>query len=207
MSPSSNDEQFKFLIACIRHANTGKVDFAEVAKECGIVSKGAAAKRYERLMKAHGIPPAGASLRAPTTPSTSKVTTPSTSKKRKLGSIPHEPREAMDDDERPTGVKAEVAGGLEDPFVIKSEGSAMAWNGTGSMPFPFNDHEAQPGTSGPTATPYLEYHPTPRPGYMDYGFGDVAGSGFGQTAGDERADQTDLSKTGDGPEDSILIPE
>ncbi|KAL8950002.1 MAG: hypothetical protein Q9183_007557, partial [Haloplaca sp. 2 TL-2023] len=34
------------------------IDFEAVAGECGIVSKGAAAKRYERLLKAHNIVPA-----------------------------------------------------------------------------------------------------------------------------------------------------
>lgn len=59
MAPASNEEQFKFLISCIRYSNNGKVrnesdlvhfsklttsqvDFQEVANECGIVSKGAA---------------------------------------------------------------------------------------------------------------------------------------------------------------------
>ncbi|KAL8712740.1 MAG: hypothetical protein Q9220_002948 [cf. Caloplaca sp. 1 TL-2023] len=51
----STDEHFKFLIACIRWSNGGKVNFDEVAKECNIVTKAAAAKRYERLMKAHNI--------------------------------------------------------------------------------------------------------------------------------------------------------
>ncbi|KAI8630710.1 hypothetical protein F5Y19DRAFT_483354 [Xylariaceae sp. FL1651] len=49
------DSQFRFLISCIRHSTAGKVDFEEVRKECEIISKGAAAKRYERLMKAHNI--------------------------------------------------------------------------------------------------------------------------------------------------------
>ncbi|KAI1363258.1 hypothetical protein F5Y08DRAFT_354649 [Xylaria arbuscula] len=53
------DSQFRFLISCIRHSSAGKVDFEEVRKECDIISKGAAAKRYERLMKAHGIAPGG----------------------------------------------------------------------------------------------------------------------------------------------------
>jgi hypothetical protein len=59
MAPASNEEQFKFLISCIRYSNNGKVsvfsdpsvqnssdcwkvDFGEVARECKIVSKGAA---------------------------------------------------------------------------------------------------------------------------------------------------------------------
>ncbi|KAG9236118.1 hypothetical protein BJ875DRAFT_439672 [Amylocarpus encephaloides] len=77
MAPASNEEQFKFLISCIRYSNNGRVcfapqpptvshaletniiplqvDFSKVADECGIISKGAAAKRYERMMRAHGI--------------------------------------------------------------------------------------------------------------------------------------------------------
>ena len=64
MGRLNNDEQFKFLISCIRYSNNGKVrrvasrriaiswrlllittlqvDFGEVAKECDIVTKGAA---------------------------------------------------------------------------------------------------------------------------------------------------------------------
>ncbi|KAH8769827.1 hypothetical protein F5883DRAFT_552089 [Diaporthe sp. PMI_573] len=55
MAPIDTESQFKFLIACIKHTNAGKVDFGKVAEELSIVSKPAAAKRYERLMKAHGI--------------------------------------------------------------------------------------------------------------------------------------------------------
>ncbi|PYI30648.1 hypothetical protein BP00DRAFT_457665 [Aspergillus indologenus CBS 114.80] len=56
------DDQVQFLLSCIRNATGGgKIDFANVAKECDIVSKGAAAKRYERLLKANNIAPAGAS--------------------------------------------------------------------------------------------------------------------------------------------------
>lgn len=60
MAPASNEDQFMFLISCIRYSNNGKVsaskfllafrvrsnnqqvDFEEVRKECKIVSKGAA---------------------------------------------------------------------------------------------------------------------------------------------------------------------
>lgn len=64
MSRITNDDQFQFLISCIRHSNNGKVlilstspavtiqcgivtvptqiDYTEVAKECSIVSRGAA---------------------------------------------------------------------------------------------------------------------------------------------------------------------
>ncbi|KAL8684405.1 MAG: hypothetical protein Q9218_008307 [Villophora microphyllina] len=72
----NNEELVKFLISCIRHGVNGKVanlvlcnpqllsqlyfqiDFDAVAKDCDIVSKGAAAKRYERLLKANNIVPA-----------------------------------------------------------------------------------------------------------------------------------------------------
>ncbi|KAJ8132781.1 hypothetical protein O1611_g841 [Lasiodiplodia mahajangana] len=50
------EAQFRFLISCIRNSSGGKVDFEAVRLECNVVSKGAAAKRYERLMKAHNIP-------------------------------------------------------------------------------------------------------------------------------------------------------
>ncbi|GFG01064.1 hypothetical protein IFM5058_00283 [Aspergillus udagawae] len=53
MAPTNPDETVQFLLSCIRYSNSGKVDFNEVAKECNIVSKGAAAKRYERLIKAY----------------------------------------------------------------------------------------------------------------------------------------------------------
>ncbi|KAF7539898.1 hypothetical protein G7054_g1758 [Neopestalotiopsis clavispora] len=59
MSTKDDSTQFQFLITCIKNSNAGKVDFAAVAEQLDIVSKGAAAKRYERLMKAHGIGPNG----------------------------------------------------------------------------------------------------------------------------------------------------
>ncbi|PGH17709.1 hypothetical protein AJ80_04717 [Polytolypa hystricis UAMH7299] len=101
MSRTSSEEQFNFLLKCVKHSNNGKVDFEKVAQECAIVSKGAAAKRYERMMKANGINPNGgpASPTEATTPqSTPKKataatktptkgkaggTTPSTGRKRK----------------------------------------------------------------------------------------------------------------------------
>ncbi|KAI4116444.1 MAG: hypothetical protein LQ345_003139 [Seirophora villosa] len=49
------DQQIKFLVSCIRHSNNGKVDFAEVANECNIISGGAAAKRYQRILRAHNL--------------------------------------------------------------------------------------------------------------------------------------------------------
>ncbi|RHZ72351.1 hypothetical protein CDV55_105236 [Aspergillus turcosus] len=53
MAPTTPNETIQFLLSCIRYSNSGKVDFNEVAKECNIVTKAAAAKRYERLIKAY----------------------------------------------------------------------------------------------------------------------------------------------------------
>ncbi|KGQ08565.1 hypothetical protein BBAD15_g6080 [Beauveria bassiana D1-5] len=51
-SPRIEPQQnVRFLISCIRHSNGGKVDFDAVAKELDIVTRAAAAKRYERLLK------------------------------------------------------------------------------------------------------------------------------------------------------------
>ncbi|KFH41604.1 hypothetical protein ACRE_076580 [Hapsidospora chrysogenum ATCC 11550] len=47
--------QVKFLVCCIRNATSGKPDFNAVAAELGIVSKAAAQKRYERMLKAHNV--------------------------------------------------------------------------------------------------------------------------------------------------------
>ncbi|KIW13776.1 hypothetical protein PV08_08967 [Exophiala spinifera] len=50
------DDQIRFLIACCKHSNYGRIDHAAVATDCGITSKGASAKRYERLLKAYSTP-------------------------------------------------------------------------------------------------------------------------------------------------------
>ncbi|EQB49201.1 hypothetical protein CGLO_11494 [Colletotrichum gloeosporioides Cg-14] len=47
--------QVKFLVNCIRFSNNGRVDFEAVATECNIASKGAAAKRFSRLLQQHGM--------------------------------------------------------------------------------------------------------------------------------------------------------
>ncbi|KAG6008495.1 hypothetical protein E4U43_000134 [Claviceps pusilla] len=48
-------DQVKFLVCCIGHTNNGRPDFTAVAEELGIVSKAAAQKRYERMLKANGV--------------------------------------------------------------------------------------------------------------------------------------------------------
>ncbi|EXJ61012.1 hypothetical protein A1O7_05165 [Cladophialophora yegresii CBS 114405] len=91
MSRATADDQLRFLLSCVKHSNNGRVDFVEVAKDCGVVSKGAAAKRYERLLKGNGVSPsapnaaaaAATSVAAPK-PVKRRASEKSSSKKRKL---------------------------------------------------------------------------------------------------------------------------
>ncbi|KAG5926040.1 hypothetical protein E4U42_003703 [Claviceps africana] len=57
--PGAQDsaDQVKFLLYCISRSNNGRPDFAAVAEDLNIVSKAAAQKRYERMLKAHGLTP------------------------------------------------------------------------------------------------------------------------------------------------------
>ncbi|KAM0357163.1 hypothetical protein ACHAP4_005969 [Fusarium culmorum] len=118
MSKAEPADQVKFLVSCIGHTSNGRPDFQAVADELSIVSKAAAQKRYERMLKAHGISRPGALVAAnngdgngdspPATP-----TTPTTPGKRKAkgetaGSAkkPRTPRakakkESDDDEEEP----------------------------------------------------------------------------------------------------------
>ncbi|KAI0484185.1 hypothetical protein GGR56DRAFT_679607 [Xylariaceae sp. FL0804] len=116
------ESQYRFLISCIRHSNSGKVDFEAVAAECGIVSKGAASKRYERLMKAHGINQSGVTggvkkegaKKAPS----KKVKKEPASKKRKLAEVKDE-----DQDDEEEDIKGEIKRELktEDAMTVKAE--------------------------------------------------------------------------------------
>ncbi|MCJ1284258.1 hypothetical protein MMC26_003589 [Xylographa opegraphella] len=118
----NNDEQFKFLISCIRYSNNGKVDFTEVAKECAIVTKGAAAKRYERMMKAHGIHQAICS-RDSAVPALRRKDDPNVqgSKKRKHDQFDEGSNQPVDDDEGLGKVKDEVACTISDRTIVKDE--------------------------------------------------------------------------------------
>ncbi|KAI1615351.1 hypothetical protein EDD36DRAFT_187047 [Exophiala viscosa] len=53
MSKISEREHIIFLISCTKHSRDGRIDFTEVARDTGVASKGAAAKRYERLCKSY----------------------------------------------------------------------------------------------------------------------------------------------------------
>ncbi|KAH7154990.1 hypothetical protein B0J13DRAFT_672100 [Dactylonectria estremocensis] len=64
MSKQEPADQVKFLVACIGHTTNGRPDFQAVADDLSIVSKAAAQKRYERMLKSHGIKPGKANAAA-----------------------------------------------------------------------------------------------------------------------------------------------
>ncbi|EEH37695.1 hypothetical protein PAAG_08113 [Paracoccidioides lutzii Pb01] len=113
MSRISSDEQLNFLLKCVKHSSNGKVDFTEVAAECNIVSKGAAAKRYERLMKANGINPNDGPASGTDEPSLHEASSNGTTPKK---STPKTPA-------RPT-----IASGTKTPFTPKRKTSIKANN-------------------------------------------------------------------------------
>ncbi|KAH7321173.1 hypothetical protein B0I35DRAFT_408161 [Stachybotrys elegans] len=68
MSKVEPMDQVRFLVSCIGHTSNGrsKPDFEAVALDLGIVSKAAAQKRYERMLKANNVTPVGrAASKAP----------------------------------------------------------------------------------------------------------------------------------------------
>ncbi|KAI5864202.1 hypothetical protein GGS23DRAFT_595839 [Durotheca rogersii] len=120
MPPLDTESQFKFLIVCIKHSTAGKVDFGRVAEECEIVSKGAAAKRYERLMKAHGITTGGSGsggVKKEVKDSKDGIKTRTPNKKRKLAAVD----EGAGDVDEP--IKTEIKGEVkaEDMVAVKAE--------------------------------------------------------------------------------------
>ncbi|RGP66843.1 hypothetical protein FLONG3_8715 [Fusarium longipes] len=82
MSKQDPADQVKFLVSCIGHTSNGRPDFQAVAEELEIVTKAAAQKRYERMLKAHGISRPGA-LAATNNGDEGADTPPATPTKRK----------------------------------------------------------------------------------------------------------------------------
>ncbi|KAL8824406.1 MAG: hypothetical protein Q9170_008168, partial [Blastenia crenularia] len=130
----SADDQLKFLLSCLRFSVSGKIDFTEVATECKIVTKGAAAKRYERLLKAHDIQPQSnpsprdASVastkvkKATTTTPTSKA---AAAKKRKLIEAESTPNND-DDDEEPSPLSKKKKMKKEIQAEVKEEEPSLS---------------------------------------------------------------------------------
>ncbi|KAI1438576.1 hypothetical protein GGR50DRAFT_703773 [Xylaria sp. CBS 124048] len=53
MAPATDPQSQIYFLACCIQNTPGKVDFNKVVKEFGITTKGAAAKRFERIMKGY----------------------------------------------------------------------------------------------------------------------------------------------------------
>ncbi|MCJ1478300.1 hypothetical protein MMC13_006977 [Lambiella insularis] len=144
----NNDDQFKFLISCIRWSNNGKIDFTEVAKECSVVTKGAAAKRYERLMKAHGIHQPISSRDTAVEPLRPKGGPASnSSKKRKQDQFDTTNDVAADDDEGLVRVKTEKTCTIPKEKRIKTEAVQHTENSSESG-YPWLRYESGGPNSG-----------------------------------------------------------
>ncbi|KAL7795259.1 hypothetical protein V8C37DRAFT_401072 [Trichoderma ceciliae] len=76
MSKQDPAEQVRFLVSCIGHTTNGRPDFALVATELGIVSKAAAQKRYERMLKANGVSSSRPAAKSNTEDDKTPVSTP-----------------------------------------------------------------------------------------------------------------------------------
>ncbi|KAM0213781.1 hypothetical protein ACHAQI_003975 [Fusarium lateritium] len=123
MSKQEPADQVKFLVSCIGHTTNGRPDFQSVADELSIVSKAAAQKRYERMLKAHGISRPGAlannDATPPTTPTKRKAKTegPGSAAKR----TPRAKAKKEDDDEEEVKPKASASKSKAKPKVKKEE--------------------------------------------------------------------------------------
>ncbi|KAK3392623.1 hypothetical protein B0T20DRAFT_488429 [Sordaria brevicollis] len=126
MPPKANQDvqgQMNFLLTCIKHSNNGKINWTDVAEELGIVSKAAAAKRYERLLKSHDIqppknygslsddPPVSSPVAAtPKGPKGTPAKTPRTAKRKRAAAINYNEDSDKEDGE-----------GGSKPFTFKAE--------------------------------------------------------------------------------------
>ncbi|KAL2149485.1 hypothetical protein VTH82DRAFT_8136 [Thermothelomyces myriococcoides] len=153
--PSMDTEaQFKFLLCCIKHSAAGKINFENVAEELGIVSKAAAAKRYERLLKAHNISPStprkgAASGDTDAAEDGEEPKTPASKKRKRAGAA------KKDEDEDDTPVKKERAvkdepdakkeESEEGEANVKGEGEGMPLNNINNplLPYPLYHHRLQ----------------------------------------------------------------
>ncbi|KAI1118090.1 hypothetical protein F5Y14DRAFT_438904 [Nemania sp. NC0429] len=147
-SGTDNDSHFRFLISCIRHSTAGKVDFEEVRKECDIVSKGAAAKRYERLMKAHGISTStgvGSVKKEVNDSNEAKKTKARVTKKRKLEEV----NEDEGDIDEPVKQEAKVKGEIKyEDAIVKPE--YRNDDLSSATPLHYPSSQSQPASSSTT---------------------------------------------------------
>ncbi|KLJ06315.1 hypothetical protein EMPG_10299 [Blastomyces silverae] len=119
--PATSDEQLNFLLKCVKYSSNGKVDFDQVARECNIVSKGAAAKRYERLMKANGINPNGGATAGTNAPSPQEPNFNRTTPKKSIPKTPTKGNSTTGTKTPSTRKRKTTGQGNGTPKKIKSE--------------------------------------------------------------------------------------
>ncbi|RMJ04929.1 hypothetical protein BHE90_015799 [Fusarium euwallaceae] len=126
MSKQDPADQVKFLVSCIGHTSNGRPDFQAVAEELAIVSKAAAQKRYERMLKAHGISRPGALAggdSAPATPTKRKAKAEGAGSAKKKPARGKAKKESDEDEEAEAKPKPKAKRGKQAEKVKKEEDS------------------------------------------------------------------------------------
>ncbi|KAG8669833.1 hypothetical protein FPOAC2_09174 [Fusarium poae] len=153
MSKQEPIDQVKFLVSCIGHTSNGRPDFQAVADELDIVTKAAAQKRYERMLKAHGISRPGALAAAnngdgktdtppatPTTPSKRKAKGETAGSAKKPRTPRAKAKKESDDDEEPkpkakaSATKRKVKKEEQEPKEEPDEAAAESSNSLSDAP-------------------------------------------------------------------------
>ncbi|KAM6536768.1 hypothetical protein FALCPG4_002754 [Fusarium falciforme] len=135
MSKQDPTDQVKFLVSCIGHTSNGRPDFQAVADELAIVSKAAAQKRYERMLKAHGISRPGALAggdSAPATPTKRKAKAEGTGSAKKKPARGKAKKESDEDEEAEAKSKPKTKRGKQADKVKKEEENSDSGESHGS---------------------------------------------------------------------------
>ncbi|KAI8720476.1 hypothetical protein NCS52_00492900 [Fusarium sp. LHS14.1] len=134
MSKQDPADQVKFLVSCIGHTSNGRPDFQAVADELSIVSKAAAQKRYERMLKAHGInrPGAIAGDSVPATPTKRKAKGEGAGSAKKKPARGKAKKESDEDEEAEAKPKPKPKRGKQADKVKKEEEESDSGESRGS---------------------------------------------------------------------------
>ncbi|KAH7272121.1 hypothetical protein MRS44_002628 [Fusarium solani] len=135
MSKQDPADQVKFLVSCIGHTSNGRPDFQAVADELAIVSKAAAQKRYERMLKAHGISRPGVLAggdSAPATPTKRKAKAEGAGSAKKKPARGKAKKESDEDEEAEAKPKPKAKRGKQADKVKKEEEDSDSGESRGS---------------------------------------------------------------------------
>ncbi|EEU45851.1 uncharacterized protein NECHADRAFT_78767 [Fusarium vanettenii 77-13-4] len=135
MSKQDPADQVKFLVSCIGHTSNGRPDFQAVADELSIVSKAAAQKRYERMLKAHGISRPGVLAggdSVPTTPTKRKAKGEGAGSAKKKPARGKAKKESDEDEEAEAKPKPKAKRGKQADKVKKEEEESDSGESRGS---------------------------------------------------------------------------